>query len=207
MLPGAFLVAVAYAAIALVSQVTFAVLDSLGQVCVGAGDPNLKPVSSREEGRPFRTNALCTSTGLKVEKGATYRLHITIPAGEPWADNGIPAGPNGVLPDAVTFPMSTGVLLRRHLGQPWLKPMAKIDVSGSDVYPLDPVPSLALDEFPRKPPSKTRIDTCSKTPADAPNRSPEDMTFATEIIARSSGELFLYLNDAIFLPLDAIFLP
>ena len=26
------------------------------------------------------------------------------------------------------------------------------------------------------------------------------MTFATEIVARSSGELFLYLNDAIFLP-------
>ena len=179
----------AYAAIALVSQITFAVRDSWGQVCASAGD--LKPVSSREEGRPFRTNSLCTSTGLTVEKGATYRLYVTIPAGDPWTDSGQPAGPNGVLPDDVSFPMTVGVLLRRHLGQPWLKPMAKIGVIGSDEYPLDPVPSLALDDFPRK---------------DVPNQSPRDKTFATEIVARSPGELFLYLNDAILLvPKTALF--
>ena len=183
LLPGAFLVAVGYAAIAFVSQVTFAVQDSWGQVCVSSGA--LKSVPSRQEGRPFRSSALCTSTGLTVEKGATYRLHITIPAGDPWTDSGHPAGPNGVLPDDVSFRMTAGVLLRRHLGQPWLKPMAKIGVNGSDEYDLDPVPSLALDRFPRK---------------DVPNQSPHDKTFATEIVARSSGELFLYLNDAIWLP-------
>jgi uncharacterized protein (DUF2235 family) len=183
LLPGAFVIVVGYAAIALVSQVTFAIRDSWGEVCASNGD--LKSVPSREEGRPFRTNALCTSTGLTVEKGAAYRLHITIPAGDPWTDSGHPAGPNGVLPDDVSFPMTTGVLLRRHLGQPWLKPMAKIGVIGSDEYPLDPVPSLASDDFPRK---------------DVPNRSPHDKTFATEIVARSTGELFLYLNDAILLP-------
>ena len=191
LLPGAFLVAVAYAAIALVSQVTFAVRASFGQVCASAG-ANLKSVSPREVGRPFRTNALCTSTGLEVKKGATYRLHITIPAGDPWTDsgpwtdNGPPAGPNGVLPDDVSFLMTTGVLLRRHLGQPWLKPVAKIGVVGSDEYPLDLVPSLALDDFPRK--------------KDVANQSPQDKTFATEIVARSNGELFLYLNDAILPP-------
>jgi len=200
LLPGAFLVAVGYAALAFVSQVTFAVRDSWGQVCGSAGVSNLKKVSSREEGRVFRTNVLCTSTGLEVEKGATYRLHITIPAGDPWTDSGRPAGPNGVPPKEVSLPMTAGVLLRRHLGQPWLKPMAKIGVSGRDEYPLDPLPSLALDEFLTKARSKSRIDTCSNTPADVPNRSPEDKAFTTEIVARSSGELFLYLNDAIFLP-------
>ena len=197
LLPGAFLVAVGCAAVALVSQVTFAVRDSWGQVCESAGA--LKPVESREEGRPFRTNALCTSTGLNVEKGATYRLHITIPAADPWTDSGLPAGPHGVPPSEVSPQMTAGVLFRRHLGQPWLKPMAKIDAVGSDVYPLDPVPSLALDKFPRKPRSESSIETCSN-PADVPKESPEDMTFAIEIVARSSGELFLYLNDAIFLP-------
>ena len=200
LLPGAFLVAVGYAAIAFVSQVTFAVQDSWGQVCASAGKPKLKPVPSREEGEPFGINALCTSTGLTVEKGATYRLHITIPAGDPWTDSGHPAGPNGVPPKEVSPPMTIGVLLRRHLGQPWLKPMAKIGVIGRDEYPLDPVPSLALDKFPTKSPSKSPIDRCPNAPVNVPNRSPEDMTFATEIVARSSGELFLYLNDAIFLP-------
>ena len=200
LLPGAFLVGVGYAAIAFVSQVTFAVRDSWGQVCARAGTPDLKPVSSREEGRPFRTNALCTSTGLTVEKGATYRLYITIPAGDPWTDSGHPAGPNGVPPNEVSLRMTTGVLFRRHLGQPWLKPMAKIGVEGRDEYPLGPLPSLALDKFPEKSSSKSPIDTCSNPPAEFPKGRPEDMTFATEIVARSSGELFLYLNDAIFLP-------
>ena len=198
LLPGAFVIVVGYAAIALMSQVTFAVRDSWGQVCASGGD--LKSVPSREQGRPFRTNALCTSTGLTIEKGATYRLHITIPAGDPWTDSGHPAGPNGVPPKDVSLRMTTGVLFRRHLGQPWLKPMAKIGVIGRDEYLLEPVPSLALDRFPRKPRSESPLDTCLNPPAVVPNPSPQDMTFATEIVARSSGELFLYLNDAIFLP-------
>jgi len=197
LLPGAFLVAVGYAAVALVSQVTFAVRDSWGQVCASAGD--LREVSSREVGRPFRTNALCTSTGLKVERGGTYRLYISIPAGDLWTDSGNPAGPNGVPADEVTLPMSMGVLFRRHLGQPWLKPMAKIGVTGRDEYHLDPVPSVALDVLPGKP--RRGIDTCSNPRVDFPNPSPEDKAFVTEIVARSSGELFLYVNDAIFLPL------
>jgi uncharacterized protein (DUF2235 family) len=183
LLPGIFLVVVGYAAIAFVSQVTFAVRDSWGQVCASA--EVLKSIPSREEGRPFRANALCTSTGLTVEKGATYRLHITIPASDPWTDSGHPAGPNGVPPNEVSLPMTTGVLFRRHLGQPWFKPMAKIGVEGRDEYPLNPVPSLALDDFPRK---------------DVRNQSPREKRFTTEIVARSSGELFLYLNDAILLP-------
>ena len=99
-------------------------------------------------------------------------------------------------PDDVSLAMSSGVLLRRHLDQPWLKPMARVGVYGSDEYPLDPMPSLALETFPRKTPGADWLDTCANTKVSAPSAT--DHTFATEMIARSSGELFLYLNDAIF---------
>ena len=96
--------------------------------------------------------------------------------------------------------MKLGVPFRRHLGEPYLKPMAKIAAAGSDVYPLEPLPSLALDEFPRKPRTQPRIDTCANQAPAPPNRNANDMTFTTQIVARSTGELFLYLNDAVFLP-------
>jgi len=97
--------------------------------------------------------------------------------------------------------MSTGVLLRRHLGAPWLKPMAKIGATGSDEYVLSPLPSLAWEIIPGKPPGKSSVDTCSQTRAEVTKVSPQDRMFTAELVARSSGELFLYLNDAIFLPL------
>jgi len=56
-----------------------------------------------------------------------------------------------------------------------------------------------LDVLPGKP--RRGIDTCSNPRVDFPNPSPEDKAFVTEIVGRSSGELFLYVNDAIFLPL------
>lgn len=197
-LPFLFLLAIGYAAVALVSQISFAVQTSWGGVCKGVGIP--KPVSSREEGRPFSTNALCTSAGLALEKGATYRLRITIPAGEAWSDNGIPAGPNGVRPQDVSIAMSTGVLLRRHISQPWFKPMARIGVTGTDEYPLDPKPSLASNPVPGKPRAKSWLDTCSGTPPAVPEASASDETFETEIVARSTGELFLYVNDVVLHP-------
>ncbi len=200
LLPGAFLLGVIFAAAALLSQLTFELRDSWGHVCAGAGAGQLKSPLAREDGREFRTSALCSSTGFEVEKGATYRVYITIPADDPWTDSGAAAGPNGVLPGQVTFPMKMGVPFRRHLGEPYLKPMAKIAAPGSDVYALEPLPSLALNCFPRKPGARAAGDNCPHEAAAAPGQNPRDMTFTTQIVARSSGELFVYLNDAIFLP-------
>ena len=197
-IPGLFLLAVGYTAVAIVSQVSFAIRVSWGGVCASVGNP--KPVASREEGRPFATNALCTSTGLTLDKGATYRLRITIPATDPWTDNGIPAGPNGVRPEDMSIAMSIGVPLRRHISQPWFKPIARVGVTGTDEYPLDPNPSLASNADQRKPMTMGRLDTCSGAPTALHEPSAADVTFETEIVARSDGELFLYVNDAVLHP-------
>jgi uncharacterized protein (DUF2235 family) len=195
LLPGVFLVVVVFAGLALLSQATFTVRDALGQVCAGSGPA--KPISSHAEGVPFRANALCTPTGLKLEEGATYRLFIVIPAVDPWIDNGIPAGPYGVPAAKASWPMKIWVPFRRHLRQPWLKPIARIGNEG-DEYPLDPRPSMSWPAEGKR--TKASVDTCSKPPAEVPKPDPGDTTFTAEIVARSSGELFVYLNDAVFFP-------
>jgi len=61
--------------------------------------------------------------------------------------------------------------LRREITLPWLTPVARIGHRGADLYPLAPIPSLPIE------PDLTVLDT--------------------EFVARSTGELFLYVNDAI----------
>ena len=71
-----------------------------------------------------------------------------------------------------------GLPLRRMLYRPWFRPIARIGAVGADEYPLDPdtrpVPS---DRMPAA--------------ADAGNE------LVAEINARRTGELFLYVNDAV----------
>ena len=158
LLPGAFLVAVGYAAIAFVSQVTFAVRDSWGQVCASAGTILSRYVAGRGTTVPHQR-------ALHLDRPySRKRRHLSPAHHHPgWRpmDRQRP-----FRRDRTAFPrrtflpaMSIGVLLRRHLGQPWLKPMAKIGVIGRDEYPLDPVPSLALDRFPSKPPQQNLRST------------------------------------------------
>ena len=162
-------------------------MDSHGLVCIP--DPSKTPtdVTSEPSSDDFTTNALCHSTGLLLTKGGTYRLRITIPETRPWIDKEIPAGPYGVHPDCVTFPMTAAVPLRRRLTEPWFKPMARIGTTGNDDYALTPKPSL--------PEPKIRACTEMELPP-----LPGDVSFESEIIARSEGELFLYVNDAVFPP-------
>ena len=189
LMPAGFLLAVGYCAVALVSQVSFAVRSSWGGVCVGAGDA--KPVLSSMQARHWQTRDLCSATGAELRKGATYRLRVTIPVDKPWFDDRVPAGPNGVRPDDVTTGMTLGVPLRRHLGQPWFKPMARIGSTGTDVYLLDPKPTVAEPKVPGD-----AIAAASKN-AGVVVEAPKDTVFETEFVARTDGELFLYVNDAV----------
>jgi len=184
LMPAAFLLVVGYGALALVTRLVFSIQDSAGAICIASREP-LLDVASGPSQVEFQTKALCSPTGLRLVKGGTYRLYFTIPGGDRWMDKTlkIPAGPNGVHPDDVTIPMTAAVPLRRRLTQPWFKPMARIGDIGADDYALDSKPSLPEREI-----------YASK------GASPADITFESEIVARSSGELFLYVNDAVFPP-------
>jgi uncharacterized protein (DUF2235 family) len=197
LMPGVFLLSLIYVGTALLSRSIFAVQESAGYVC--EAHQGTRTVASREEALPFHTNSVCASTGLTVEKGATYRVSVTIPSADPWTDNGVPAGPNGVSPDDSSFLMTIGAVWRRHFGEPWMRPILRIGKTGSDSYPLEPLPAQVW-ELPARKPQDAWIDTCSNTQAPVPTPFFRDRTFTAEIVARSSGELFIYVNDAILFP-------
>jgi hypothetical protein len=64
-----------------------------------------------------------------------------------------------------------GLPLRRTLAQPWFKPIARIGSTGNDEYPLDSVRRVGRDVLRKE--------------------------LVAELTARTTGELFLYVNDAV----------
>jgi hypothetical protein len=128
-------------------------------------------------GSTFPTTSPCFATGLLLEKGGTYRVRLTIPKNDPWLDDTLEAGPNGIYSDRLPPWMAVFVPVRRRLNQPWFKPMARIGAKGTDDYVLDPIPSIPE--------------------ASAPPNPPAEISFESEIVARTTGELFLYVNDGI----------
>ncbi|MDX2034914.1 MAG: DUF2235 domain-containing protein [Blastocatellia bacterium] len=119
----------------------------------------------------FDGRALCWPSGYWMEKGKRYRLILTA-RGE-WRDASI------VPPTMEGFETSDMVVKwdqepflywafwwRRHLGQKWFKPIARIGDTGHDEYPLDPLASSVKDSL------------------------------VAELTARRDGELYLFLNDA-----------
>ena len=185
LMPVAFGAVVVYGAFAVATRLVFSIQDTAGVICYTLKLP--QPVTSAPAQADFKTNMLCNPTGLELEKGGTYRLYFEIPADEPWLDDDIPADLNGVHPDCVSLRMTAGVPLRRRLTQPWFKPMARIGTIGTDDYALDPKPSLPQPET-----HTSKGEKCLTAPGA--------FSFTSEIVARSSGELFLYVNDAVFPP-------
>jgi hypothetical protein len=149
----------------------------------------------------FDVRAECWSTGVDVHEGATYRVRLTVAATQRWRDASIPAGPHGFecpLPAAQAVALAGATLLRRHLSEPWFQPIARIGTTGNDTY--------ALRGEPRTAPLHDRCETAEATPAPAGCPAGEAAgavaeVFESVLVARSSGPLFLYVNDAVDVPL------
>jgi hypothetical protein len=78
--------------------------------------------------------------------------------------------------------------------------MVRIGQTGSDVYPLDPKPALA----PQR--GRTALaEPISKAKPQCDMQAGVEAVFASEFIARSSGPIFFYVNDAIPLPFTSVY--
>lgn len=186
--PAAFILCLVWLAVALTSHLAFNFLDSGGIICKGTGG---KPMARHEKVTlplPFDTSALCFATGVELEQFGRYRLTIKpipLPLGDdavdsqsPWRDSDIRTSPRGFytadLGLAQQVVMGLGVPLRRALFRPWFRVIARVGRTGSDEEFLDP---------------------------DADKK----ITTLQEVIrARQTGELFIYVNDAV-LPLPGLY--
>jgi uncharacterized protein (DUF2235 family) len=193
-LPFVFVLAIfAYAAITL-TQVVFAGRSSTGLVCS----------SSSVAGTWFSPRELCHDTQTQVIAGNLYQITLEIPIGNRWHDDTIPAGPGGftcALPWYKALGFAALVPARRHLTQAWFQPMAKIGDNGNDVFAIDGhgVEPSELSSCPSQSPPVAL--PCPPDVASLGQMEKTQMRF----LARSSGPLYLYVNDVVGVPFSEDF--
>lgn len=166
----------------------------------------------------FRTSDMCWASGLAVEKGRKYRIWIEIV--DPWFDQTILSGVNGFKKGGYHL---VALPVRRHYRADWFQPVARIGERGTDDIPLQALNGMPADELPRKsratrlteiPPFSDKNgqlgravraiewyqpvpDSMLQPAADAWRKEQLEQIMVAEFEAPSSGELFLYVNDAI----------
>lgn len=194
LLPFVFVLAIfAYAAITL-NQVVFAGRSSSGLVC--------SPSSAA--GSWFSPKELCHDTQTPVQAGKLYQITLEIPAGSGWYDDTIPAGPSGftcALPWYKALGFSALVPARRNLTQAWFQPMAKIGDNGNDVFAID---GNSVEPSELKPCLSERPQAALPCPPDAASLGQMEMT-RMRFLARSSGPLYVYVNDVVGVPFSEDF--
>lgn len=171
LLPGLFAFAVVVVVITGGSHILFNIADSMGAYC----KPSKRTIRvnlgiPQKAATEFETSSLCAPTGLTVREG--FRYQIVIDVSQPWSDDGIETTPlgysSGARPFFQAWQFRSGVLLRRIMWRPWFRAIARVGDKGVDEYFLDPV---------RVRDSKT--------------------AYRDEFVAQRSGEVFLYVNDAV----------
>jgi uncharacterized protein (DUF2235 family) len=135
----AFLIFVILAsvAVALANRISFAVFDLAGQVCEPSRNSQAVIGSSAAS---FETKALCTPTGLAVERNKSYR--VTLVVTDPWEDGhrfdepnpekakGIETGPEGFGYEKMRPFMWLGLPIRRLLASNWFAPIVRVGNKG-----------------------------------------------------------------------------
>ena len=147
--------------VAVVTRALFGFSESAGWVCKNSEPDTFLP-------NIFQTRAVCWESDITLREGMRYRLTISID--EPWRDRKIYTGVQGYGRESMSALMYLGMPFRRHLFEPWFKPVARIGSKGTDDYPLDPRNIVSHNA---------------------------NKTLIAEITARSTGKLFIFVNDAV----------
>ncbi|MEN3350451.1 MAG: hypothetical protein V7632_4086 [Bradyrhizobium sp.] len=165
----------AWYTVSAISRMSFVAYDATGHVCAASKAP--ADVTATPQAIAFATSAPCTASKLKVAKGKTYDLTLTIK--EPWEDvgrnparKGIATGPNGFGSDKATWRMTAGLPYRRLIASNWFATVIRIGDSGFGEI----VPAFESTEC-----------QCVEAPTH----------YRASFTARKDGEVFVYVNDAI----------
>ena len=166
--PIAFALGLVVVGALLANRVSFDAWSAAGLVC---NDSNEKTIVEKAETATtlFTTNSICWPSGLVLHKGKRYRITLTIQS--EWKDDDIPTDLHGFT--GKTLALRIGLPLRRWWTQNWFKPIVQIGKLGNDQYVLS-----SPDAAESVPPGTAK-------------------TAFTEIVARSDGELFVFVNDAV----------
>ena len=178
------------------NRVLFDAIDSTGYFCTNS---HIAEVSKSNEDS-FSTDSLCWASGYTLDEGVRYRITLKTPGN--WFDRTTRADVGGITSSTTTH--SAGTLMKRWWREDWFKPIARIGRPGNDEYVLEPIapfkPSNYLnaakvtsEAFEKISPSKAEQLMSSDPTPD------ERKTLVAEFTAKTSGGLYLYVNDAVIL--------
>jgi len=205
-IPFAFVVVLLYAGWAVSNRVAFDVANSAGGHCTGTlAAGSLEETTGAAVGR-FDTDNLCWASGLVLEQGGRYRIKLRTDGD--WFDRATRADVGGFGTEGLAHVVAAA--MKRQWSEDWFKPVARIGAKGNDEYALEPTAPFVTHRYGFTP-SAAKIERrcgdngklmklCDAAANEFMDKAPtpEDRrTLVAEITARSTGELFLYVNDAV----------
>jgi hypothetical protein len=203
LVPFMFVIALIVGALILVNRVAFDIEDSAGVYCTGTKPLNqrLASVGQSSAELKFPNDRLCWASGLEVVEGGRYL--IVLKTEGDWFDKSVRADPTGF--DGGLLIHKSTTLLKRRWGEKWLQPIARIGVLGNEEYAIEPIDDVAPWDKQPCPAATTGSksvrakidDSTARTLMDCNATPPDRMTLRGVITARSTGELFVYVNDAV----------
>lgn len=190
-------------AVALANRAAYTVAGCFGGYCKATpGLDQTREKVGRGESL-FSIDNFCWPSGLVLQEGRRYRITVTMPADGPdWFDYSRHTDVEGYPIEGPDWVHISATPIKRWWGQNWFKPIARIGARGNDEYPLDPV--VPLPPLPPGVPhgevvpvaQSDHFEPIDKASAEAAPRRMDRKVLVAEITARSTGELFLYVNDA-----------
>jgi hypothetical protein len=191
-------------------RMIYFVASFAGSFCPSSKD--LVPVKTATQRDGFQTDAFCWPTGLELEKGGKYRVSLQTPGD--WFDKSYRA-------DVIGFPSSRNWIfmvstpLRRWWSANWFTPIARVGAASNDEYALEPsVPpapfvypdqhaegakfaeQIKKEEKPVENPISDALAAALQNDAPTPK---DRLRVSTVIEPSQSGELFLFVNDAVLM--------
>jgi uncharacterized protein (DUF2235 family) len=212
LLPMVFLITCVLAIIFVSNRALFDGFNAVGYFCESGLEKADRLVETLAPPVTFSASAMCFPTGSILEEGGRYRIQIEIK--EDWFDKSIPTDVAGFPADS--FRHYSAMPLKRWWRENFFQLIARLGARGNDEYVLEPVVPLKRMSFEEcMKPEKSDMSSWQAL-KDTPNPITDEMKnkrlacelqygisprkmLISEITARASGELFLYVNDAVLM--------
>jgi uncharacterized protein (DUF2235 family) len=203
--PIAFALLLVAVGLHITNRAIFDGFSAAGYFCKGSVAANAHKKENVGSKAGFTNDQMCWPTGLVLEEGKRYRITLTTPGD--WFDRTTRADVAGFPADNFTHVGATP--LKRWWGQNWFKPIARIGEIGNDEYVLEPADPFDSYTYPLCPEIERATNGGSRrakireaVARDLLNCAPTPVNrkaVVSVIKARTTGELFLYLNDAVLM--------
>jgi uncharacterized protein (DUF2235 family) len=205
--PFAVVIVLVVGAFFLINRAAFDIEDSAGFYCKSSAEPRIRLASVGQTQGDLQApnDKLCWASGVELVEGERYL--ITLSTGGDWFDQTVRTDPTGF--DADSWIHYSAAPLKRRWRERWLQPIARIGALGNQEYPLEPIDDVAAwppsscgmgaQYRDRSKPVREKIAPALAEKLLKCNPTPKDrLVMRSLITAQSTGELFLYVNDAVW---------